>query len=64
VATLAVETLNTLSGQLSGAHVGNLASVGTSIYPFGGSALPSWFTTSLVAENCSLRVAGIMLATL
>lgn len=64
VATLAVETMSTLSGQLSGAHVGNLKSVGTSVYPFGGSALPPGFTSALVAENCSLRVAGIMLATL
>jgi hypothetical protein len=58
-ATLAVETLNTLSGQLSGAHVGDLASVGTSPHPFGGSALPTGFTNALTAENCSLRVAGI-----
>lgn len=60
-ATLAVETLSTLSGQLSGAHVGNLKSVGTSSHPFGG-ALASYFTTALVAENCSLRVAGILAA--
>ena len=58
-ATLAVETQNTLSGQLSGAHIGNLASVGTSANPFGG-ALASYFTTALTAENCSLRVAGIL----
>ncbi len=61
-ATLAVETMNTLSGQLSGAHIGNLASVGTSAHPFGGSALASGFTSALVAENCSLRVAGIAAA--
>lgn len=59
-ATLAVETLNTLSGQLSGAHVGNLASTGTSPHPFGGSALASYFTTALTQETCSLRVAGIL----
>lgn len=58
-ATLAVETQNTLSGQLSGAHIGNLASVGTSSHPFSG-ALASYFTTALTAENCSLRVAGIL----
>lgn len=62
-ATLAVETQNTLSGQLSGAHVGDLASVGTSSHPFGG-ALPSWFTSALTAENCSLRVAGILAASI
>jgi len=61
-ATLAVETANTLSGQLSGAHIGNLASVGTSPHPFGGSALLSGFTSALTAENCSLRVAGIQAA--
>ncbi len=62
-ATLAIETTHTLSGQLSGAHVGNLASVGTSSHPFGG-ALPSYFTTALTAENCSLRVAGILASSL
>jgi hypothetical protein len=60
-ASLAVETLHTSSGSLSGVHVGNLASVGTSSHPFGG-ALASYFTAALTAENCSLRVAGIMAA--
>jgi len=63
-ATLAVETRNTLSGQLSGAHVGDLASVGTSAHPFGGSALASYFTSALTAENCTLRVAGILAASI
>ena len=34
---LAVWTVNTLSGRYSGAHVGDLASVGTSAHPFGGA---------------------------
>ena len=55
---LATETMWTQSGQFSGAHVGDLASVGTSPYPFGG-ALRSAYTAALVAEKCYLRVAGI-----
>ncbi len=57
-ATLAVQTENTLSGQLSGAHVGNLASTGTSADAFG--SVPGYFTSALTAENCYLRVAGIL----
>jgi hypothetical protein len=57
--TLALETESTRSGSLSGAHVGNLASVGTSAHPFGG-VVPSYFTTALTAENCYVRVAGIL----
>jgi hypothetical protein len=62
--TLAIQTENTLSGKLSGVHIGDVASVGTSPYPFAGGALPSPYTAGLVAENCSLRVAGIIAATL
>lgn len=56
-ATLAIETLNTHAGE-SGAHVGNLASTGKATSAFG--SVPSYFTTALTAENCSLRVAGIL----
>ena len=61
--TLAVETEGTDYDNYGGAHVGNLASVGTSSHPFGG-ALPSYFTDALTAENCSLRVAGIQAASI
>ncbi len=61
-ATLAIETSRTLSGQLSGAHIGNLASTGTSSDAFG--SVPSYFTTALTAENCYLRVAGILASAL
>jgi hypothetical protein len=54
--SLAIQTERTLSGSLSGAHVGDLASVGTSTHPFG--SVPSYFTTALTAENCSVRVAS------
>ena len=59
-ATLAVETANTdWESHWSGAHVGNLASVGTS-GAFG--SVPSYYTTALTAENCYLRVSGISAA--
>jgi hypothetical protein len=61
-ATLAVETRHTLSGQLSGAHVGNLASTGTSSDAFG--SVPGSFTAALTKENCYLRVAGILASTI
>lgn len=57
-AALAVETEGTLSGQMSGAHVGNLASTGTSADAFG--SVPAYFTSALTQENCYLRVAAIL----
>jgi len=57
-ATLAIQTRNTLSGQLSGAHIGNLASTSTSSHAFG--SVPGGFTSALTAEHCYLRVAGIL----
>lgn len=58
IATLAIQTKNTLSGQLSGAHIGNLASTSTSSHGFG--SVPGGFTSALTAENCYLRVSGIL----
>jgi hypothetical protein len=60
-ATLAVETENTTSGEFSGAHVGDLASTGTSSSAFG--SVPSYFTTALTQENCYLRVGAISAST-
>jgi hypothetical protein len=57
-AMFALQTFNTHAGNYSGAHVGNLASTGTSAAAFG--SVPSYFTSALTAENCYLRVAGIL----
>jgi len=59
-AVLAVQTQHTLSGTLSGAHVGDLASVGTS-GAFG--TLPAGFLSALTQENCYLRVAAVSAST-
>jgi hypothetical protein len=56
LATLAIQTVSTYAGGISGAHIGNLASTGTS-GAFG--SVPSYFTSALTAENCYLRVSGI-----
>jgi hypothetical protein len=56
-AKLAVKTLSTTSGGYSGAHIGDLASVGAA--PFGAAALPGPFLATLVAEQSYLRVSGI-----
>lgn len=56
-ATLAIRTENTYAGGIGGAHIGNLASTGTSSAAFG--VVPGYFTTALTAENCYLRVSGI-----
>lgn len=61
-AALVIQTHNTLAGSLSGAHVGNLASTGTSTDAFG--SVPGYFTSALTQENCYLRVAGISASTL
>ena len=57
--TLYMETSYTTYGQYSGAHIGDLASVGTSPHPFPGGPLPTWYTAALTRENCYLRVTGI-----
>jgi hypothetical protein len=55
--SLAIETEHTSSSQLSGAHVGNLASVSKSAHPFG--TIPSYYQESLTAEQCYIRVSSI-----
>jgi hypothetical protein len=55
--SLAIETEHTSSSQLSGAHVGNLASVSKSTHPFG--TIPSYYQESLTAEQCYIRVSSI-----
>ena len=56
-ATLSIQTVNTTSGTHSGAHIGDLASVGAA--PFGAAALPAPYLATLVAEQSYLRVTGI-----
>ena len=59
-AKLAVKTLSTTSGGYSGAHIGDLASVGASTStPFGTAVLPAPYLATLVAEQSYLRVSGI-----
>ena len=56
-AKLAIKTAGTTSGGCSGAHIGDLASVGAA--PFGAAALPAPYLATLVAEQSYLRVSGI-----